>query len=116
MPPTPDPRSFLPLTPAVFHILLSLADEDRHGYAIAEEVEAMTRGEVKLGPSTLYGTIDRMAEAALIVETDQRDRDERRRYFHLTTLGRSVARAEALRLEQLLGIARAKAILSRGRS
>jgi DNA-binding PadR family transcriptional regulator len=113
--PQPSARSFLPLTPAVFHILLSLADEDRHGYGIAQDVEAATHGEVQLGPGTLYGTLDRMGDAGLIVETDHRARDERRRYFRLTPLGRDVARAEARRLEQLVGLARAKALLARGR-
>jgi DNA-binding PadR family transcriptional regulator len=115
MPEASDPRSFLPLTPAVFHILLSLADQDRHGYGIAQDVEAATHGEVHLGPGTLYGTLDRMADAGLIVETEHRARDERRRYFRLTPLGRQVACAEARRLEQLVGRARAKALLSRGR-
>jgi DNA-binding PadR family transcriptional regulator len=79
--PQPPARSFLPLTPAVFHILLSLADEDRHGYGIAQDVDAATHGEVQLEPGTLYGTLDRMGDADLIVETDHRARDERRRYF-----------------------------------
>lgn len=115
MPQPTDARSFLPLTPAVFHILLSLADEDRHGYGIAQDVDAATHGEVQLGPGTLYGTLDRMGDAGLIVETDHRARDERRRYFRLTPLGRHVARAEARRLEQLVSLARARALLSRGR-
>ena len=115
MPQPPDVRSFLPLTPAVFHILLSLADEDRHGYGIAQNVETATHGDVQLGPGTLYGTLDRLEGAGLVAETDQRARDERRRYFRLTPLGRTVARAEARRLEQLVGLARAKSLLSRGR-
>jgi DNA-binding PadR family transcriptional regulator len=110
-----DPRSFLPLTPAVFHVLLALADADRHGYAIAQEVEAATQGAVRLGPGTLYGTLDRMAAAGLIEETDERAKDRRRVYFRLTPLGVEVAKAEAQRLAQLVALARHKAFLSRGK-
>jgi DNA-binding PadR family transcriptional regulator len=112
-----DPDALLPLTPAVFHILLALADADRHGYAIAQEVARRTDGDVRLGPGTLYGTLTRMIEARLI-EEHARPRarataaDERRRYYRLTTFGRQVARAEARRLDRLVDIARAKALLS----
>jgi DNA-binding PadR family transcriptional regulator len=107
----------LPLTPAVFHILLALADSDRHGYAIAREVADRTSGQVRLGPGTLYGTLGRMVDAGLIEERTRAARaavpaDERRRYYALTPLGRDVARAEARRLSQLVEIARAKALLS----
>jgi DNA-binding PadR family transcriptional regulator len=101
MPPRADARSFLPLTAAVFHILLALADDDRHGYGIAREVAEATRGDVHLGPGTLY---------------DPRPGDDRRRYFRLTPLGREVAKAEAHRLAELLGLARGKSLISRSRS
>lgn len=113
MPRRPDARSFLPLTPAVFHILLSLADADRHGYGIAQEVERTTHGDVRLGPGTLYGTLDRMARAGLVAETGERARDSRRVYFRLTPLGVEVARAEAARLVRLVDLARGKSLLSR---
>ena len=110
------PESLLPLTPAVFHILLALADADRHGYAISREVAERTDGLVRLGPGTLYGTLGRMMEAGLIEERSRSGArataaDERRRYYGLTALGRDVARAEARRLHQLVDIARAKALL-----
>src|SRR5262245_15764681 len=111
-----DVSSLLPLTPAVFHILLAIADEDRHGYGIAQEVTARTDGRVRLGPGTLYGTLMRMEESGLVSETDrERGSDPRRRYYTLTTLGRSVAKAEAERLAHLVDLARDKALLARGR-
>jgi DNA-binding PadR family transcriptional regulator len=116
MPHRPDARSFLPLTPAVFHILLSLADADRHGYGIAQEIESATHGDVRLGPGTLYGTIDRLADAGLIVETGEQARDRRRVYFRLTPLGLVVVRAEAQRLARLVDLARGKSLLSRSKS
>jgi DNA-binding PadR family transcriptional regulator len=109
--------SFLPLTPAVFHIALALADQSRHGYGIAADVAARTGGMVRLGPGTLYGTLARMAAAGLIEDIegpaagDSRDR----RYHRLTDLGRAVAAAEARRLRQLVDIADAKALFSDGR-
>ena len=103
------PESLLPLTPAVFHILLALSDADRHGYAIAQDVARRTGAQVRLGPGTLYGTLVRMVEAGLV---EERDADERRRIYGLTPLGRDVARAEARRLQQLVRIARDKALLS----
>ena len=102
------PESLLPLTPAVFHILLALADAARHGYAISREVAQRTGGQVRLGPGTLYGTLNRMVAAGLV---EERDADERRRYYGLTPFGRDVARAEARRLHQLVDIARDKALL-----
>lgn len=102
----------LPLTPAVFHILLALADGEKHGYGIMQEVEAITNGEVKMGPGTLYGTIKRMLKTGLIVETEDRPDpvhdDERRRYYALTAFGQQVAAAEVERLAQLIKVARAK--------
>ncbi|MFY9552570.1 MAG: PadR family transcriptional regulator [Thermoanaerobaculia bacterium] len=106
----PDPQSLLPLPPAVFHILLSLAEEDRHGYAIMEHVAARTRGEVRLSPGTLYRSIQRMLEQGLIVETRERpapeDDDERRRYYRITPFGEEAGRAEARRLAGLVKLAR----------
>jgi DNA-binding PadR family transcriptional regulator len=112
MPPsTPDPRELLPLPPAMFHILVAVADQDRHGYAIMQDVAARTDGALKLSPGTLYGSIRRMLEEGLIVELSARQRpdedDERRRYYRLTPFGRSVAQAEAARLTTLLRQAKA---------
>lgn len=101
-----------PLTPAVFHILLALADGDKHGYAIMKDVEDQTAGRLKLGPGTLYGTIKRLLAASLIVEVDERPDpeldDERRRYYRLTALGRRLALEENERLTQAVKAARLK--------
>ena len=106
-----------PVPVSEFQILLALADEERHGYAIMREVTARTNGEVQLGPGTLYGSIKRMVNAGLIEETDERPDpeldDERRRYYRITPAGRRVAVAEARRMERLVGIARAKRLLGR---
>jgi DNA-binding PadR family transcriptional regulator len=108
-------KELLPLTPAVFHILLALADRDRHGYSIMQEVESRTEGSLKLGPGTLYGSIKRMLSDGLIEETDERPDpaldDERRRYYRMTAFGRRVAAAEAERLQSLILEARAKKLL-----
>jgi DNA-binding PadR family transcriptional regulator len=113
----PDPQTLLPLPASEFQILLALADEERHGYAIKREVASRTRGDVQLGPGTLYGSIKRMVASGLIEESDERPDpdldDERRRYYRITTLGRQVAVAEARRMERLVGIARAKRLLGR---
>lgn len=113
----PDPQTLLPLPVSEFQILLALADEERHGYGIKQEVADRTRGDVQLGPGTLYGSIKRMVGSGLIAESDERPDpeldDERRRYYRITTLGRQVAVAEAKRMERLVGIARAKRILGR---
>jgi DNA-binding PadR family transcriptional regulator len=105
---------FLPLTPAVAYVLLGLADEDRHGYAIMQEVARLTDGATRLGPGTLYGTIGRLMAAGLIEEADERPDpeldDERRRYYRLTHLGRRVLSAETSRLSTLLAAARAKKV------
>lgn len=107
-----DPHAFLPLTPAVFHILLALADGERHGYSIMREVEAYTNGQLKLGATTLYRSIRQMLAAGLIVESDERPDptldDERRRYYRLSDLGRQVALAEMQRLDLLMAVARGK--------
>jgi DNA-binding PadR family transcriptional regulator len=101
----------LPLPQAVFQILVALADQDRHGYAIMQDVAARTDGALKLSPGTLYGSIKRMLEDGLIVEVDGKrnadDDDERRRYYRITQLGRDLAQAEADRLTVLLRQARA---------
>ena len=103
--------ALLPLPPATFHILLALADDDRHGYAIIQDVEALTKGELKLSAGTLYRSIQRMLEQGLLVETNERPApemdDERRRYYRITALGTAVAKAEARRLANLVRMARA---------
>jgi DNA-binding PadR family transcriptional regulator len=103
------------LTPAAFHILMALADEERHGLGIVEEVARRTRGEVQLGPGTLYGTIKRLREAGLIEEvpasTDRVDHDPRRRYYGITARGREALAREARRMEVMVHVARAKAVL-----
>lgn len=111
--PDPDPLSLLPLTEPVYHILLALTDADRHGYAILQEVEQRTDGSVRLRTGTLYTAVRRLLEQGLIEETEERpvDDDERRRYYHLTPFGRDVVMAEARRLESMVGLARAKALL-----
>lgn len=105
----------LPLTPAVFHILLALTGEERHGYGIMQEVEALTGGDVNMGPGTLYGSIKRMLAAGLIEESDARPDpaldDQRRRYYRLTGFGQAVAAAEAGRLAKLVRHAQAKRLL-----
>ena len=118
--PTRRPEEFLPLTPAMFHILLALADKERHGYHIMREVDERTEGNVKLGPGTLYGSIKRMMADGLIEELEERPDpeldDERRRYYRLTDFGFRVATAEAQRLERMVRSARAKKLLPRTKS
>lgn len=108
------PGDHLPLTPAVSHILLSLADGEKHGYAIMREVEEMTDGHLTMGPGTLYGSIKRMLGAGLIEETEQRPDpeldDQRRRYYRLTGLGEKVLSAEMARLEAMMRAAAAKKV------
>ncbi len=110
-----DPEAFLPLTPAVFEILLALVDGERHGYAIMKEVDERTARRVKLRPGTLYRAISRLLEDNLIQESDVRpdpvEDDERRRYYGLTSLGRGVAAAEARRMETLVRSAYSKALI-----
>ncbi len=107
----------LPLTPAVFHIMLALADGERHGYGIMLEVGRITQGQLHLGPGTLYRSIQRMLVDGLIVErkdaVDPEVDDERRRYYRLTQLGLSVARAEAKRLNDLVKVARKRGLLAK---
>jgi DNA-binding PadR family transcriptional regulator len=110
-----NPDDLLPLTPAVFHILLALADGEKHGYSIMQEVAGISNGQVKMGPGTLYGSIKRMLEAELIEETDERPDpaldDERRRYYKLTDFGSRVVTSEARRLAALMDAIRGKRLL-----
>jgi DNA-binding PadR family transcriptional regulator len=112
----PDPEASLPLTPAVFAILMALADGEKHGYAIRREVDEATDGKMLMGPGTLYGSLDRMLKAGLIEESENRPSpakdDERRRYYRLSQFGRRVLSAEASRLASAVRQARAKRILS----
>jgi DNA-binding PadR family transcriptional regulator len=109
------PQEMLPLTPAVLHILLALAGEEKHGYRIMQDVEESTDGQVNMGPGTLYGSIKRMLADGLITETDERPDealdDKRRRYYRLTGFGRRVLQAEAQRLSAVVEEARAKQLL-----
>jgi DNA-binding PadR family transcriptional regulator len=112
-----DPQSLLPLTPLAFEILLSLAEEDRHGYHIMQAVDRRTDGRIALHAGTLYRAIARLVDLGLIEELDERRdpaTDERRRYYRLTPFGRSVAEAEATRLESQVRAARALRLLKRG--
>ena len=108
-------RKLDPLPAAAFQILLSLADDDLHGYGIMRNVEEQTAGRMRLGPGTLYSSIQSLLEEKLIQELDQREDaklgQERRRYYRLTAAGRKLARSEAERLADLLRVARAKKIL-----
>ncbi|HWE42443.1 MAG TPA: PadR family transcriptional regulator [Gemmatimonadaceae bacterium] len=109
------PESFLPLAPTTFEILLALVGEERHGYAIMKEVAERTEGMVRLGPGTLYGALKRLLEGGLVEEWEERADpelgDERRRYYRLTKLGMRVARAEAVRLEAMVRVARGKKLI-----
>jgi DNA-binding PadR family transcriptional regulator len=112
-----NPLSFLPLTPFAFQVLLALADESRHGYAIIKEVEERSGGQVTLRTGTLYTLLQRLVDESLVEETpapastDGKTEDSRRRYYRLTDLGTAVLRAEALRLEALIGHARRTRVL-----
>ena len=126
----PNPTELLPLTPVVLHMLLALADgrreqddsPGRHGYAVAQEVEAMTEGQIRMGPGTLYGSIQRMLTSGLIEEVARSrttrnpagalDDDERRRYYRLSALGRRVLQLELARLARVVIVARAKHLLT----
>lgn len=114
MPTSNDPLAQLPLTPVVLHLLLALADEPqgKHGYALAREVEELTDGQIRMGPGTLYGSIQRMLDASLIEERRTRGGDdERRRYYRLTAFGRTVLSLEVARLANVVAIARRKQLL-----
>ena len=112
--PPADTAEFLPLTPAIHHILLALVDEERHGYGIMLEVSRLTDGATRMGPGTLYGTLKRLLGSGLIEEADERPDpeldDERRRYYRITAVGREVLRAETSRLSLLVSAARAKKV------
>jgi DNA-binding PadR family transcriptional regulator len=111
------PDSLLPLPTATFHILVALADDDRHGYAIIKEVAARTNGALKLSPGTLYRSVERMLDQGLLREITPRSArdtdDQRRRYYRITPFGRDVAMAEAARLAQMLALARASGLMPR---
>jgi DNA-binding PadR family transcriptional regulator len=112
-----DGREQSPLTPAMFHVLLALVDEEMHGYAILKEVERRTAGKVRLSAGTLYGIIKRLNGEGWIAESGRRPAagvdDERRRYYRLTDQGRSIAVAEARRLEELVAMARNKKLFAK---
>lgn len=114
------PTAFLPLTAAVLHILLALADGDRHGYAIAQEVEELTDGGVRLGAGTLYGSLQRMMSSGFVERSPLRTRsetsDERRVYYRLSALGRRVLQLELQRLDSVVAIARRRHLLRQPRS
>jgi DNA-binding PadR family transcriptional regulator len=109
------PHDYLPLTPAVFQILLALAGDEKHGYAIMQDVEDYSGGRLKMGPGTLYGSLKRLLAAGLVEESEERPDpemdDQRRRYYRLTGKGRRVLAAEARRLSNLLQLARARQVL-----
>jgi len=115
--PADEPDTFLPLPTAVFHILVALADRDRHGYSIMQDVSARTDGKVRLSAGTLYSAVARMLEQGLIEELrespDPENEDERRRHYRVTRLGREVAVAEARRLQDMLTQARATGLIPR---
>lgn len=104
-----------PITSSVFLILLALADRDRHGLGIADDVEVRTGGEVRLGPGTLYNAIQKMLKSGLIEVSSERpdpeDDDPRRRYYRITDVGRIQVREEAARLDRILSVAREKELL-----
>jgi len=114
-----DIAALLPLPPAAFHILVALADNDRHGYGIMQDVAERTGGTLKLSAGTLYRSIQRMLDQGLIGEVRQRpapeDDDERRRYYRITAFGTAVAKAEARRLADMLKLARARGLAPEGR-
>jgi DNA-binding PadR family transcriptional regulator len=116
---TPDPEALLPLPAAVFHILVALADRERHGYSIMQDVKARTAGRATLSPGTLYSSIRRMLEQGLIEELatspEPGNSDERRRYYRLSRFGRRVAAAEVARLDGLVKQARATGLVPANR-
>ena len=116
--PQTNTEPFGPLTPAMFHVLLALAGDDLHGYAILKEVELRTSGKVRLSTGTLYGIIKRLLNDGLIAELRSRPSetgDERRRYYRLTPQGRQVATAEAERMDEILSVARSRNLLKKTR-
>jgi DNA-binding PadR family transcriptional regulator len=114
MPKIDDPRALLPLTPAVLHILLSLAGEDRHGLGIAADVREFTGGRLNLGPGTLYGTLNRLLEAGLVEDVGAPDAgtdDPRRRYYRITSKGRKALELETADLASIVGVAKRRRVL-----
>jgi DNA-binding PadR family transcriptional regulator len=113
-------ETYGPLTPAMFHVLLALAGDDLHGYAILKEVELRTEGKVKLSTGTLYGIIKRLLADGLVTELRSRPAqaqdDERRRYYRLTNAGRQVATTEAERMDEMVNAARARNLLKKPRT
>ncbi len=109
-----------PLTPPVFHILLALADEERHGYGIMQDVARQTNDALQMGPGTLYGCLKRMLAAGLVEEAEERPDpeldDERRRYYRMTTLGERTVRNEAHRLATALAAAKSKRVFAGGKA
>jgi DNA-binding PadR family transcriptional regulator len=107
-----DATALTPLPPVVFHILLSLGEGERHGYALKREIAQRTGGRLRPGPGVLYGAIGKMLELGLIVESDDRPDphldDERRRYYRITPYGRKAAQAEAARMRELVDLAAAR--------
>ena len=107
-------RELLPLTPVMFHVLLALADRNRHGLGIAEHAETVTGGHLTLGPGTLYGAIKRLLELAFVVDTDESPDDDRpdprRRYYAITPLGRRALAIEATQMASALKAARLKRV------
>ena len=118
--PEPSVDDLLPLQPATFHILMALAEEDRHGYAIIQDIAVRTDGAIKLSAGTLYRSLQRMLDDGLIEETEDRpapdEDDERRRYYRITKFGQTVARAETSRLQDLVRLARASGFVPRSAS
>jgi DNA-binding PadR family transcriptional regulator len=112
-------EELIPLTPPVFHILVALSDQERHGYGIMQDVAAQTGNALQLGPGTLYGCLKRMLAAGLVEESDERPDpemdDQRRRYYRITPLGRRAVRAEAERLATAVSAARARRLFAGGR-
>ena len=112
---TPDPEPLLPLSPATFYILLTLAAGEHHGYGIMQEIRAQTKGKLNIGPGTLYRSIKNLLAEGLIIEADERPdptiNDERRRYYRLTDFGSRVAAAEAQRLVEIVDLARTRQLL-----
>lgn len=108
-------ESYLPLSSQVFHVLLALADGEKHGYVISKEIARRTGNEVRLSAGTLYGIIKRLLDDGMIEESADRPDfsldDQRRRYYRLTKLGHAVAEAEAERMERVIAMARAKRVL-----
>src|ERR1035441_3833930 len=115
----PSPQNLLPLTPPVFHILLALADQERHGYGIMQDVAHQTNDALQLGPGTLYGCLKRMLVARLVEESDERPDpaldDQRRRYYRMTSLGRRVVREEGQRLAAPVLAATSKRLFARSK-